>query len=53
MWTDNQAKTECLGPLVRQKSIWKIVKFAKIANFSVESGSESGSSFIRPLKECE
>ena len=29
----------------------KAVKLAKMANFSVESGSESGSSFIRPLKE--
>ena len=52
-WTDNQVKTECLSPPVRQKSILKIVKLAKMANFSVESGSESGSSFIRPLKECE
>ena len=28
-------------------------KIGKMANFSVESGSESGSSFIRPLKESE
>ena len=52
-WTDNQVKTECLSPPVRQKSILKIVKLTKIANFSIESWSESGSSFIRPLKKCE
>ena len=52
-WTDNQVKTEYLSPPVGQKSILKIIKFAKIANFVVESGSESVSSFIRPLKEWE
>ena len=52
-WTDNQVKAECLSPPVRQKSILRIVKFSKMANFSVESDSESGSSFKRPLKECE
>ena len=52
-WTDEQVKTECLSLPVWQKSILRIVKLAKMANFSVESGSESGSSFIRPLKESE
>ena len=48
-WNNNQVKTECFSHPVGQKSILKIVKLAKMANFSVESGS----SFIRPLKECE
>ena len=52
-WSDNWAKTECFSHPVRQISILKIVKLAKIANFSVESGSESGSSIIRSLKESE
>ena len=52
-WSDNQVKTECFGPPMRKKSNLEIVKLAKVANFSVESDSESGSSFIRPLKESE
>ena len=36
-----------------QKSILKIIKLAKIANFSTESGSESGSSFVGQLQESK
>ena len=46
--TDNQVKTESFSQPVEQKSILKIVKLAKKVNFSVESGSESGSSFVGP-----
>ena len=52
-WTDNQVKIECFSHPVGQKSILDIVKLAKTANFSVESCSESGSSFIRPLTKSE
>ena len=52
-WTDKQGKTECFRQPVGHKSILKIIKLAKMAYFSVESGSESGSSFIRPVKESE
>ena len=52
-YTDNQVKTECFIHPVAQKSILKIIKLAKIANFSPESGSESGSNFIGPLQERE
>ena len=37
----------------KQKSILKIVKLAKMANFSVKSCSESGSSFKGPIQESE
>ena len=50
-WTDNQVKTECFSDPVGQSSILKIVKLATMANFSVKSGSESGSSLIGPLQE--
>ena len=46
--TDNQVKTEYFSHPVGQKLILKIVKLAKMINFSVESGSESGSSFVGP-----
>ena len=52
-WTDNQVKTELCSHPVWQKSILKIIKLAKMANFSVESGSESGSNFIGPFQESE
>ena len=51
--TDNQVKTEYFSHPVGQKLILKILKLAKMANFSVESGPESGSSFIGPLLESE
>ena len=49
--TDNQVKTEYFSHPVGQKLILKIVKLAKMINFSVESGSESGSSFVGPIRE--
>ena len=52
-WTDNQVKTECFSLPVGQKSILKTVKLAKMANFSVESGSEFGFRFIEPLQMSE
>ena len=51
--TDNQVKTESFSQPVEQKSILKIVKLAKMAIFSFESGSECGSSFIQSHKESE
>ena len=49
----NIVKIECFSHAVGQKSILKIVELAKCPFFSIESGSESGYSFIRPLKEIE
>ena len=51
--SDNRVKTKCFSQPVGKKSILKIVKLAKMAYLSVESGSETGSSFIRPLKESK
>ena len=42
-----------VAQLGRKQFLTKIVKLAKMANVSVESGSESGSSFIGPLQEKE
>ena len=49
-WTNNQ---DCVSHPVWQKLILKIVRLTKMANFSVESGSESGSSFLEPLQESK
>ena len=38
---------------MKQKSIFEIVELAKILNFLVESDSEYGYIFIRPLQESE
>ena len=49
-WTDNQVKTEYFSHPIGQKSILEIVKLAKMINFSVKSGSKSGSSFVGPIR---
>ena len=48
-----KSKQNVFSHPVGQKSILKISKLAKMANFSVESGSESDSCFIGPLQDSE